>query len=214
MVGYLDLFSRGNSVCHRLSTHIKLAGSGMVILGSLLLPARLWQSQLALIGLTLVAHTLAGIPWKFLFHRVIRFLPFVLVFCLSLYFGSSSIERHLVLVNLVLRSLTCFLAALWIVNVAPFDELLKTLARIGLPGFAVAVLAFMYRYLYVVFDELERMKQARQARTFGSLSLTRIWALKGQLIGMLLIRGISRAERVHGAMCARGWDGSIRNLKK
>jgi energy-coupling factor transporter transmembrane protein EcfT len=27
---------------------------------------------------------------------------------------------------------------------------------------------------------------------------------------MLLVRALERAERVHGAMCARGWDGHVR----
>ena len=32
------------------------------------------------------------------------------------------------------------------------------------------------------------------------------------LIGMLFLRTFERAERVHGAMVARGWDGTIRSL--
>jgi cobalt/nickel transport system permease protein len=32
------------------------------------------------------------------------------------------------------------------------------------------------------------------------------------MIGMLLIRALERSERVYGAMCARGWDGTLRTL--
>ena len=32
------------------------------------------------------------------------------------------------------------------------------------------------------------------------------------MIGMLLIRSLNRAERIHGAMCSRGWDGEVRWL--
>ncbi len=38
------------------------------------------------------------------------------------------------------------------------------------------------------------------------------WSLLGGLIGMLFLRTFERAERVHGAMVARGWDGTIRSL--
>jgi len=56
------------------------------------------------------------------------------------------------------------------------------------------------------------MRTARQARTFGSPGLAFRWRIATQLIGMLLVRAMSRAERVHGAMCARGWDGRVRSL--
>ncbi len=38
------------------------------------------------------------------------------------------------------------------------------------------------------------------------------WSLLGGLIGMHFLRTFERAERVHGAMIARGWSGVIRNL--
>ena len=38
------------------------------------------------------------------------------------------------------------------------------------------------------------------------------WSLLGGLIGMLFLRTFERAERVHDAMIARGWDGTIRSL--
>jgi cobalt/nickel transport system permease protein len=32
------------------------------------------------------------------------------------------------------------------------------------------------------------------------------------MISMLLLRSMERAERVQGAMAARGWDGTLRTL--
>jgi len=32
------------------------------------------------------------------------------------------------------------------------------------------------------------------------------------MLGMLLLRSLERAERVHSAMLARGWDGNFRSL--
>ena len=196
MRGYLDRYSRLDSPCHRLSTELKLGATLVVMLGSLLLPSELWPAQLALSGVVLAALSLAGIPFNYILHRVVRFLPFVMMFCLSIW----------------LRSTVCFLAAFWLVNTAPFDDILGAMRRFGMPKLIVTLLAFMYRYLFIVFDELHRMQQARQARTFGRISTFRQWSLGAQLVGMLLVRGISRAERVHGAMCARGWDGTIRRL--
>jgi cobalt/nickel transport system permease protein len=93
----------------------------------------------------------------------------------------------------------------------PFPTLLHALSKLGMPRVLVATLQFMERYRFVLLDELDRMATARRARTFrrrGSLS----WSLLGGLIGMLFLRTFERAERVHGAMIARGWSGTIRSL--
>jgi cobalt/nickel transport system permease protein len=63
----------------------------------------------------------------------------------------------------------------------------------------------------VLAEELTRMATARRARTFnrrGTLSLS----LAGGLIGLLFLRAFERAERVHGAMVARGWQGTLHSL--
>ena len=65
---------------------------------------------------------------------------------------------------------------------------------------------------FVLWDELDKMRTARKARTFGAAGLWHRWKTSAQLIGMLLIRAMERAERVHGAMCSRGWDGRVRTL--
>ena len=57
------------------------------------------------------------------------------------------------------------------------------------------------------------MRTARKARSFRKLSLWEQWRLAAQMLGRLLIRALDRAERVHGAMLARGWDGRMRWLE-
>jgi cobalt/nickel transport system permease protein len=113
---------------------------------------------------------------------------------------------------ILFRSTVAFLAVLWLVNVMPFDQLLVTLRRLWVPAILVAMLAFMYRYAFVLWDELDKMRTARRARTLGRAGIGFRWKTSAQLIGMLLIRAMDRAERVHGAMRARGWDGRVRTL--
>ena len=76
----------------------------------------------------------------------------------------------------------------------------------------VAMLAFMYRYIFILWDELARLRHARDARDFGFGSFRMRWVANAQLIGLLLLRAMERAERTHHAMLARGWDGSMRFL--
>ena len=80
------------------------------------------------------------------------------------------------------------------------------------PGVLVAMLSFMYRYIFIMWEELARLRHARDARDFGRGSLRMRWMGNAQLIGLLLLRAMERAERTHCAMLARGWDGSVRFL--
>ena len=88
---------------------------------------------------------------------------------------------------------------------------LKSLDELGMPAVLAATLQFMHRYLHVLTDELDRMLKARRSRTFrrtGRLD----WGLLTGCIGILFLRAFERGERVHAAMLARGWDGTIRTL--
>ena len=87
---------------------------------------------------------------------------------------------------IVARGTLAFLASLWLVNVMPFEQLLLTLRRLRVPALVVAILAFMYRYVFVVWDELDKLRTAHRARSFGRASLWFRWKTLAQMIGMLL----------------------------
>lgn len=74
------------------------------------------------------------------------------------------------------------------------------------------LLSFMYRYLFVVIDEVTSMKQARDSRNFGGGK--KLWQIRtvGNMIGTLFLRSYERGERTYSAMVARGFDGQIRTL--
>jgi len=81
------------------------------------------------------------------------------------------------------------------------------LAALGTPRVFTAQLLFLWRYAFVLGGEGARMATAREARGGrGSPTL----AVYGSLAGHLLLRAFERAERIHRAMLARGFDGEIR----
>ena len=140
------------------------------------------------------------------------FLPMLLVFGLSV--PITQIDNGAAwswTLALWLRCTTSFLAGLWLIHVLPFPELLATLHRWHCPTLFVAMLAFMYRYLFILWEELSACAR-REARDFGPVSLTKLWSRNAQLIGLLLLRAMERAERTHHAMLARGWDGTVKTL--
>lgn len=209
---FLDRFSRGDTFCHRLSPQLKLALTLAVIAIGLCTPIEHWPLHGVLLCVVFAAQSAAQIPLSYLWHRLVLFFPFVLLLSISIPSAHAFQQGWDLFAAVIVRSTLSFMAGLWLVNVTPFDQILVALRRWHFPLVFVALLAFMYRYLFVVFDELNRMRDARRARSFGRTSRWARWKGESQLIGMLLIRSLERAERVYGAMCARGWDGQVRTL--
>lgn len=209
---YLDRYGRSATFCHRLPPLFKLLATLAVIIIGVSVPIEHWPIHGILISLLFIAHSFARIPLAYVWRRLAVFLPMVMILSLSLPMAQGFRAGWEIGATILVRSTVAFLATLWLVNVMPFDQLLVTLRKLWVPEVLVAMLAFMYRYIFVLWDELDKMRVARRARTFRTVTLRERWRISTQLIGMLLIRAMGRAERIHGAMCARGWDGRVRTL--
>ena len=66
----------------------------------------------------------------------------------------------------------------------------------------------MIRYLDVIADDMRRMRVARQSRGYDPRWLWQVRAVATSA-GALFIRSYERGERVHLAMLARGYAGSM-----
>lgn len=211
-VDFLDRFSRGTSCCHRWPARLKIALTFAVILAVVLVPISLWPVHGCLACLVFAAHALADIPLSYLARRIALLLPAASLMALTIPVSRGLAAGWDLAATVVVRALLSFLGLLWLVNTTPFETLLAAFRGLGLPRSFVALLAFTYRYLFVVFDELARMRTAQRARTFGRRSPWRVWNSTVQLVAVLLIRSLNRSERVHQAMLARGWQGEIRTI--
>lgn len=203
----------GSTVCHRLPAGLKLLLVALVIAAGLAIPAENWPAHGMLAALVLAGHTFAGIPLRYLLRRLALFLPLLLMFAASLPLSHGGNRGWELGVSIALRGLLAFLCMLWLIHVLPFPQLLAALGRYHCPAVLLAMMAFMYRFSFLLFHEVERMTAARRARSFGRTGFWFRWRVGAQVIGMLLIRSMRRAERVHGAMLARGWTGSVRVLE-
>lgn len=109
--------------------------------------------------------------------------------------------------SIILRGLLAFQALLILVQLSGFIEVFNSLRKIGCPKVLVTQLQLTYRYLAVIIEEALIMRRAREARGFGKKSYPfRIW---GRFVGQLLIRSSRRATRIHRAMLARGFNGTM-----
>lgn len=122
---------------------------------------------------------------------------------------ASGLPWRLAALDLVARNSLALVAMMTLAHVTPWAEMLSAMRRLGMPATLAATLAFMYRYLFVLRDELGRMATARRSRSFGR---GRGFGSLAGLIGVLLGRALDREGRVFAAMTARGWDGTLRTL--
>jgi len=82
--------------------------------------------------------------------------------------------------------------------------MLRVLRQMRVPALLITTLALMFRYLFVLADETQRMRRARASRTFAR-GRGVAWRTLATVAGQLFIRASERAERIYDAMCARGW---------
>jgi cobalt/nickel transport system permease protein len=200
------------SLCHLLPPAIALLLSVSAVSMGMLLPPEHLPSHGVLLCVLFAALSLARVPFGVVARRLAIFLGFALLFAVSVPLSQGFRGGWEIAQGILLRGVESFLAGLWLMSVVPFDRLLVTLRRLHVPAILLAILAFMYRFLFVIAKELDTMRAARRARTFDRAGFVFRWRVGAQMIGLLLIRSLGRSERVYGAMCARGWDGTLRTL--
>jgi cobalt/nickel transport system permease protein len=111
------------------------------------------------------------------------------------------------LASILLRFGLTAAAAVVLVAGTGVPSLCAALARLGVPQVFTVQLLFLHRYLFVLAGEAQRMATARELRAGAApMSL----AVHASLLGHLLLRAFARAQRVHAAMLARGFDGELR----
>src|SRR5262249_325713 len=69
-----------------------------------------------------------------------------------------------------------------------------------------------YRYLFLLADELGRLRTALRVRGYRNRPNLHSYRTVGHVAGTLLVRSYERAERVGQAMRCRGFDGRFRSL--
>ena len=89
--------------------------------------------------------------------------------------------------------------------------IIRGLETMRVPRLLVLIASFMYRYLFVIADELRRMRSALASRAYRPRHLLAAGPL-GRMATALFLRSYSRGERVYLAMMARGYSGQMPRL--
>lgn len=117
-------------------------------------------------------------------------------------------EGVMVLGSVALKAVLSLVLMNVLILTTSIPALLQALVVLRIPPLLVAILASMYRYIAVLFDEFNAMRQAALSR---NLMNHRNWQrlVVGNMMGSLFIRTIDRGDRIHQAMLSRGYDGLL-----
>ncbi|HEY7428135.1 MAG TPA: cobalt ECF transporter T component CbiQ [Gemmataceae bacterium] len=183
-----------------------LAASSAALAAALLLaflarlPPRWFLERLAALALFLVFFTLP-LPWLLADDRgwtwgFVRFSPHGAEVALRLAAKAVAIVTLLLVVQAT----------------APLEATLKAAHALRIPGLLVQLGLLTYRYVFVLADELGRLRIALRVRGYRNRVRRHSYRTAGHVAGTLLVRGYERAERVGQAMRCRGFDGQFRSL--
>lgn len=194
---FLDRYSRGTSPIHRLPAGLKAGAAASMLSASIAFPS--WWVLAPLAGLLLVMLMLSRVPAGFVARRILLFEPVILVLAATNLLRSDGLW---VFLGVLARGTFAIGTMVLLANTTPFSALLDLLRSLRVPPILVTVLALLYRYLFILIDEAERIQRARRARTFDN---KRRWTVLASVLGELFVRSTERSERVFLAMRARGW---------
>ena len=228
-----DRYHESDSRLHRLDPRVKVVVTVLFILSNALLPDGAWTAfGLAWIFL-LWANHLSSLGVDFSFRRSFLALPFALAAISAIFspIGNPLAEWHLgplVLIptdfglikffSILVRSWLSVQAAILLVATTRFPDMIHAFEHLHVPKILTTIVAFLYRYLFVLTDEVMRLLRARDARSAASPASRSgrsvLWRAKvaGNMAGQLFLRSYERSDRIYNAMLARGYTGQLRTL--
>ena len=212
------LFVHGHTRVHRLPPHVKVAATVAFVVVVAATPRRsLWPYLVDAAVLAGVVRA-ARLPPRFVLTRATVVLPFV-VFALLIPFVASG-ERVEVLgipvseegvrsaAHVLARALLGVTASIVLAGTTELPRILAGLDRLRVPPVLTQIAGFMLRYLDVVTGELQRMRTSMTSRGYEPRWISQARPIAAAS-GALFVRSYERGERVHRAMLARGYAGTM-----
>ncbi|QLH74295.1 MAG: cobalt ECF transporter T component CbiQ [Methanomassiliicoccales archaeon] len=199
-----------NSRFFKFDPRVKLA-SAILFISAVALLKDLTALYLALI-FAIIMVELSGVPMRHIAEVYLLAFPFVLFAFITMLL-TSGIENALAMAMRVSASV---LALLLVISSTPFFGTLRALRWFKVPPVICNLVLFTYRFIFLLTDELSRMRMARRSRGFqGGRSLLDKGAFKtiSYTIGMVFVRSNSRATRIYDALLSRGYTGEIRTIE-
>ena len=202
----IDRWSRESSPLHARDPRAKLAVLLIFLVAVSTTPPR---AQVAFVGyaaLLVLAVYVSRLPLRGLAGRAALVLPFSATFALLTWWSGDAL-RALALAE---KSFLSGMAALLLVSSTPLTAWTAALESWRVPRMLILVIQFVYRYLFVIAEQAQRMRWAALCRK-GSPRISQRgyfdFSAAAGLLGVLFARSWQRADGIYHAMLSRGFRG-------
>ncbi len=214
---YLDILAGGETMIHRLDPRAKVLTTVLFIIAVISVGKYEISALLPFFLFPALNISLGGLPVRYIAQKILLLSPFILfVGIFNPFIDTEPIMRTgdfaiaggwLSFFSILIRFTLTVGAAFILIATTGFNEICLACEKLGLPKAFVVQLLFLYRYIFVLGDEVTRVSRARELRSFGK----RGKGLKvfGSIVGNLLLRTWDRAQRIHTAMLCRGFRGEF-----
>ena len=228
-----DRYHEKESFIHHLDPRVKVVTTIAYIVSNALLPDAAWFAfGMAWLFLLLV-NLLSQLGVGYTLKRSIVALPFALIAITILFSmpGEPLLSFKLLMWNLtitdagflrfvsiLIRSWLSVQLAILLVATTRFPDLIHAFEHLRVPAILTTIIAFLYRYLFVLTDEVFRLIRARESRSAGATGRRSgggvLWRARvaGSMAGQLFLRSYERSDRIYNAMVARGYSGHLYTL--
>jgi cobalt/nickel transport system permease protein len=217
----MDTLACGGSPVHSLDSRAKLFTTLFFILTVVSFDRYAFSALLPFVIYPVFLITAGGLPVFWLLKKIIYVAPFAFMVAVFNPLLDREIIMHLSgtgisggwisFMSIMTRFVLTVSAALAMIATTGFQSVCFAMNRMGMPRMFAVQLLFLYRYLFVLAEEALRMTRARTLRSSGRKPGLTGFAV---MAGNILLRTISRAQRIHLAMTCRGFDGQIRIMDR
>jgi cobalt/nickel transport system permease protein len=200
----MDRWSNGSSALHARDARVKILTLLVFLIVLATTPGDAALVLLTLAALLVAGILIAGLPLGRVLLRAMVVLPFSLMFGLINWIAGEPLRALALVEKSYLSTVTVLLLA----GTTPLPLLLKGLEQLGVPRLLVLVAQFLYRYLFVLAEQAQRMQLAAACRQGGAMRRrgSSVRAAGGAL-AVLFALSYERADGIHRAMQARGFSG-------
>ncbi len=196
----IDRWSRRTSPIHAWESRSKLVALAVFLVSVATTPGASALAGAGYFAVLAAAIVVSRLPLGGVLARAAVVLPFSATFAVINWLAGDA-QRA---VSLVAKSYLSAMAVLLVVATTPLERFVRSMEALGAPRLIALVIQFLYRYLFVVSEQAQHMRVAAACR--APERRLRFRAAAGA-VGVLFARSYARAEGIHRAMLARGFEG-------
>jgi cobalt/nickel transport system permease protein len=217
----LEQLSAGKSAIHRAHPLVKLAVTLVYIVAVVSFGPYALTGLVPYLFYPFMLMAISETPYKPLLKRLLLALPFsVLAGVSNIIFNTrpcfmlADVAVSCGVVSfaaILLKTYLTVMALLILMSTTSMTALSDQLLRLKVPAIIVMLLSMVYRYISVLYGEASKMYTAYMLRARDQKGIR--MRDMGSFVGQLLLRSVSRAERVYAAMKLRGYSGGMMSGK-